>query len=72
MLGEGYGEKQSWMAQDSAGGFSVRSFYTVSHRAQSDPYKLITYFTKPSCNKQNTPPVVTLHGTSFYNTKAEM
>lgn len=40
MLEEGYGEKQSWMAQHFAGGFSVRSFHTTSHRAECDPYKL--------------------------------
>ena len=46
MLGEGYGEKESWMAQHSAGGFRVRSFHTTSHRAECDPYKLIAYFSK--------------------------
>lgn len=46
MLGNGYGEKQFWMAQDPTGGYSVRSFRTASHIAQCDPYKLITYFSK--------------------------
>ena len=44
MLGDGYREKQ--IAQDLAGGCSVRSFHTASHRAQHDPWKLATYFSK--------------------------
>lgn len=31
MLGDGYGEKQFWVAQDLAGGFGVRSFHMASH-----------------------------------------
>lgn len=46
MLEEEHGEKHPRPAVDRSGGYRGRSFFVSSHRAQRDPNKLITCFSK--------------------------